>query len=503
MKLISVILLAVVGLCVSAQAQAPIQRNFFTTNTPVADAAAARSLIGAGQGSVTSVGITVSPGAGFAAVGPPVTSNGNLSITFTSQTANKAWMGPVSGAAAAPAFRILATNDVPDLSGFYVRKNEPNVVSITNTSNHFGAQNMVFVNTNIYAGTGTLTTAVGAHLWTNATGFNGLEVGNYLLVGAFQVSVDDIVSSTVIRTFEVANANYNTSTWNYYSNYMTFWDSAGRKVGFIDGGGGVWLLGQEIANAARYWFGSGANTWSLNTSQNLGGLGPAFGLTFEGGNPVNIYRDAHYDSFDVLPNSWISHYAGITNIFNTGLDIAEPVRIWGGLSSSNLVVTNLITANTITADILGANLSASIAGTLTVVSNAIFNLGVAVIGAQTNTLPITSPVTTTFTAHDSTTNFYVNFNVPITKVTPGVAVNFVGSTNAPAANNYRIVSFQFKGSGSAFPLTFGNTNWTVVGANTATNVTLGNSNGWWTVSIDTTGGTNDNAISYTVVPPLR
>lgn len=121
----------------------------------------------------------------------------------------------------------------------------------------------------------------------------------------------------------------------------------------------------------------------------------------------------------------------------------------------------------------------------------------------TNVVGSSVPVATSFTAHDSTTNYIVDFNVPVVKVTPGNAINFVGSTNNPPANVYKSVQFQFKGSGSAFTLTFGNTNWTVVGTGTTTNYTLGNSNGWWTVAIDTTGGTNDNLISYGVAAPLR
>ena len=62
-------------------------------------------------GSVTSVGLTMP--AQFSVAGSPVTSSGTLAVTLANENANTFFGGPVSGAAAAPTFRLLGAYDVP------------------------------------------------------------------------------------------------------------------------------------------------------------------------------------------------------------------------------------------------------------------------------------------------------------------------------------------------------------------------------------------------------
>jgi hypothetical protein len=69
-------------------------------------------------GTVTSVGITA-PLQSIITVGfSPVTTSGNISLTFNAQAMNTMLMGPTSGANAIPAFRALTAADVPPLSYF-------------------------------------------------------------------------------------------------------------------------------------------------------------------------------------------------------------------------------------------------------------------------------------------------------------------------------------------------------------------------------------------------
>jgi len=42
-----------------------------------------------------------------------------IALTLSNQASALVWAGPVTGAAAAPTFRLLATTDIPDLSGTY------------------------------------------------------------------------------------------------------------------------------------------------------------------------------------------------------------------------------------------------------------------------------------------------------------------------------------------------------------------------------------------------
>lgn len=72
---------------------------------------------GSGTGTVTSVALTL-PGI-FSVTGSPITDSGTLSASLATQTANQVWAGPTTGSAAAPTFRALVANDLPDLSSVY------------------------------------------------------------------------------------------------------------------------------------------------------------------------------------------------------------------------------------------------------------------------------------------------------------------------------------------------------------------------------------------------
>lgn len=71
------------------------------------------SATGAGEGSVTSVGLSL-PNI-FSVTGSPVTTSGVLTASLTSQSANSIFAGPTTGSAAAPSFRALVAADIPSL----------------------------------------------------------------------------------------------------------------------------------------------------------------------------------------------------------------------------------------------------------------------------------------------------------------------------------------------------------------------------------------------------
>jgi len=72
---------------------------------------------GSGGGSLNSVALTA-PSI-FTVTGSPLTADGTIALSLGTQTANKVWAGPASGAAAAPTFRALVANDLPDMSSVY------------------------------------------------------------------------------------------------------------------------------------------------------------------------------------------------------------------------------------------------------------------------------------------------------------------------------------------------------------------------------------------------
>jgi hypothetical protein len=71
----------------------------------------------ANTGTVTSVGLTAP--AFLSVTGSPVTTSGTLALSLATQSANLAFAGPTTGAAAAPTFRSLVAADIPNLSTIY------------------------------------------------------------------------------------------------------------------------------------------------------------------------------------------------------------------------------------------------------------------------------------------------------------------------------------------------------------------------------------------------
>ena len=67
-----------------------------------------------GSGTVTNVAITATPTSVFDVSGTPITTTGTLAVSMDNQNANVVLTGPSTGSAAAPAFRALVDNDVPD-----------------------------------------------------------------------------------------------------------------------------------------------------------------------------------------------------------------------------------------------------------------------------------------------------------------------------------------------------------------------------------------------------
>ena len=77
------------------------------TNTLTASATAGGTFL-------SSVGLAdLSTAPIYTVTNSPLTANGTLDITLKTQTANYVFAGPVSGAAAQPAFRALVTADFP------------------------------------------------------------------------------------------------------------------------------------------------------------------------------------------------------------------------------------------------------------------------------------------------------------------------------------------------------------------------------------------------------
>lgn len=76
------------------------------------------SLSATNSGTVTSVALTVP--SFLSVAGSPITSSGTLAVSLETQSAHTTLIGPTSGSAATPTFRLLVAGDVPDLSATYL-----------------------------------------------------------------------------------------------------------------------------------------------------------------------------------------------------------------------------------------------------------------------------------------------------------------------------------------------------------------------------------------------
>lgn len=85
---------------------------FDGVNIRISENGGAYRIIGAGNGTVTSVGLST-PGLIFNVTGSPVTTTGTLTLNLNTQAANTALWGPTTGAAATPTFRTMVPADIP------------------------------------------------------------------------------------------------------------------------------------------------------------------------------------------------------------------------------------------------------------------------------------------------------------------------------------------------------------------------------------------------------
>lgn len=80
-----------------------------------------------GSGTVTSVALTAP--AFLSVSGSPVTASGTIDLALAVQSANRGFFGPTTGAAAAPTFRLLVSDDIPSLAWSKITSGTPTTLS--------------------------------------------------------------------------------------------------------------------------------------------------------------------------------------------------------------------------------------------------------------------------------------------------------------------------------------------------------------------------------------
>jgi len=135
-------------------------------------------------GTVTSVALSLP--AMFNVTGSPITSTGTLTAALANQVTKAVLIGPVSGSAAAPTFRILAATDIPDLSATYASLGQLASVQDTLQAQIDGKQPLDADLTALAAlsGTNNIYYRSAANTWTSVTIGGNLSFSGGTLTGA-------------------------------------------------------------------------------------------------------------------------------------------------------------------------------------------------------------------------------------------------------------------------------------------------------------------------------
>ena len=178
---------------------------------------------GGGVGTVTSVGLDL-PTSVFDISGSPVTSSGTLTATLDTQAANAAFLGPVSGAAAAPTFRVPGATDLNAwgaLSGSGTTGRVPYYSAtnvLTNSADlFFGSTRKLGVGTSSpSAFTSFAGTAI--HIYDNVTGTPSLRIESPGLIGGFAADNNTLLfGSSKAIVFGSNFSTTNTSSIDFIS----------------------------------------------------------------------------------------------------------------------------------------------------------------------------------------------------------------------------------------------------------------------------------------------
>jgi hypothetical protein len=186
------------------------------------------------------------PSGVFTILGSPITSSGTLQVGLVNQLANTVWCGPTSGAESVPTFRLLVSDDIPNLSASKITS-------------------------------GTLPVARGG---TGASTLTGVLFGNG--TSAFT----GIASTTANQMLRVnsAGTGYEWFTPDYLSNVMTSLGDMiyGNAVGLPVRRSGNTTTTKMFLSQTGDGTSSAAPQWSVVTASDVGGVPTSRQLTING-----------------------------------------------------------------------------------------------------------------------------------------------------------------------------------------------------------------------------
>ena len=166
-----------------------------------------------GTGTVTSVALSLP--AIFSVSGSPVTGSGTLTGALANQTANYIWAGPTSGGAAAPTFRAMVADDVPNSLITYAKiQNMTTARLLGRTTVGAGVVEEISVGAGLTLAAGVLDTAGGAAV-------TGTGTDTYLTRWTGASSIGDstlyLASGKIDATYDIGASGANRARDAYLS----------------------------------------------------------------------------------------------------------------------------------------------------------------------------------------------------------------------------------------------------------------------------------------------
>lgn len=186
--------------------------------------------------------------------------------------------------------------------------------------------------------------------------------------------------------------------------------------------------------------------------------------------------------------------AGTSWVFNASVNVATNV------TTLNFIATNGLSATNLNSPVGGARLSFGVGTTNDVMyisgssGNTFVNYGLEVVGVTTADKGFLFPLTTTWTAHDSGSNYVVDVSLPRLHFNMTTNLNIIHATNGTAnfaANTAQECAIKvINNSGTNFPVTFPST-WKCYGNAVSNHICWLTNGDWLTMAIQFSGSSTD------------
>lgn len=193
-------------------------------------------LVGGGGGSGTVTSVALSPPSQFTVSGSPVTTSGTLGFAWNNQVANSVLAGPSAGGNAAPTFRALVPNDIPNISESKLALSADNRL-VGQLAGGGGTATVISLGTGLSFVSTTLT------LSTNLQGWSGIDPAGRVQSVNTRTGAVTLTDADVPATVVTETGTSRTMANSDAGRYIRFTNTSAKTATF---GTGLDVVGQEF-----------------------------------------------------------------------------------------------------------------------------------------------------------------------------------------------------------------------------------------------------------------